>query len=165
MKLRILSYHELAEIDQLHSKANSILSQAGDLLRSYDCDLAVRRSQEAAELHTKTMFRFIGQEYPRSHDPEKTIYDVSALLQDYGVSREEVARAVLANATLGLWRLPSFYGDERLGVAKVFRDKEADVAVRYAGEVRAVCEKVRAELYRRAARARAEKSVKRFDRR
>lgn len=72
------------------------------------------------------------------------------LLSDYRVSREEVARMVLANATTELWRSPSFYGDERLGVARLFRQKEAEVAVAYADEVRWVCEKVRAELYRRA---------------
>lgn len=72
------------------------------------------------------------------------------------MTKEEVARIVLANVTLGLWRLPSFYGDERLGVAKMFRKEEADVAVRFAGEVRTACEKVRSELYRRAARARTE---------
>jgi HEPN domain-containing protein len=156
VKPRPLTYQELREIDQLHSKANSILGQAGDLLRSHDCDLAVRRAQESAELHTKTLFRFIGHEYPKSHDLEKTIYEIGPLLHEYGVTKEEVARIVLANVTLGLWRLPSFYGDERLGVAKMFRKEEADVAVRSAGEVRTACEKVRSELYRRAVRARTE---------
>ncbi len=106
MRPRILAYQELAEIDELHSKANSILSQAGDLLRSFDCDLAVRRSQEAAELDTKTMFRFIGHEYPRSRDLKKTIYETPP---SSGLRRELRGGRQGANATPGLWRLPSIY--------------------------------------------------------
>jgi HEPN domain-containing protein len=150
MEQRSLSYSELGEIDQLYSKANAIQEEARRQLASYSFDLAVRRSQEAIELHVKTIFRLIGKEYPKSHDVEKTVYEISMLLGDYRVSREEVARMVLANATVGLWRSPSFYGDERLGVAKLFRQKEVEVAVAYADEVRWVCEKVRSELYRRA---------------
>jgi HEPN domain-containing protein len=127
-----------------------ILNEARERLRLYDADLAVRRSQEAAELHTKTIFRFIGREYPRTHDLEKTVYEISVLLQEYGVGPGEVARMVLANSTLAAWRLPAFYGDERLGVAKVFRQKEGEVGVAYAEELRMICEKVRTELYRRA---------------
>jgi HEPN domain-containing protein len=151
---RKLSYKELSEIDQLYSKASSIHDEARRQLQSYSFDLAVRRSQEAVELHIKTIFRLIGKEYPKSHDLEKTIYEISILLSDYGVSREEVARMVLANTTMGLWRSPSFYGDEKLGVAKLFRQKEGEVAVVYADEVRRICDRVRSELYRRAASAR-----------
>lgn len=147
---RTLSYKELGEIDHLYSKANSIHDEARRQLQSYSFDLAVRRSQEAIELYIKTIFRLIGKEYPKIHDVEKTVYEISMLLSDYRVSREEVARMVLANATMGLWRSPSFYGDERLGVARLFRQKEAEVAVVYADEVRSVCERVRSELYRRA---------------
>ncbi len=147
---RRLSYKELGEIDQLYSKATSILNEAREQLRSYGCDLAVRRSQEAVELHIKTIFRFVGMEYPRSHDLEKMIYAICVLLGEYGVTREQVARMVLANSTVGLWRSPSFYGDETLGVAKLFRQKEAELAIAFAEEIRWVCEKVRSELYRHA---------------
>jgi len=157
MGIRTLTYKELSEIDQLSFKANSILTEARQRLASYDWDLAVRGAQEAVELYTKTLFRFIGREYPPSHDLSKgegigknTIYEMSALLEGYGVERPEVARLVLANSTLGAWRSSAFYGDERLGVAKVFRQKEAEVAVGLAQEVMFTCEKVRGVLYRRA---------------
>lgn len=150
---RTLSYKELGEIDHLYSKANSIHDEARRQLQSYSFDLAVRRSQEAVELYIKTIFRLTGKEYPRSHDLEKTIYDISMLLGGYGVSREEVARMVLANTTMGLWRSPSFYGDEKLGVARLFRQKEGEVALAYADEVRGICDKVRSDLYQRAGRA------------
>lgn len=157
MEIRIRTYRELNDIDQLHFKANSVLTEAQRCLAGYDWDLAVRRGQEAAELYTKTLFRFIGKEYPQSHDLGKTrdlekptLYEISVLLEGYGVGRPEVARMVLANSTLGAWRSPAFYGDERLGVAKLFRQKEAEVAVSLAQEVMFTCEKVRGELYRRA---------------
>ncbi|MGH9462684.1 MAG: HEPN domain-containing protein [Vicinamibacteria bacterium] len=150
---RTLSYKELAEIDQLYSRANSIRSEAHTRVDSYAADLAVRRSQEAVEIYVKTIFRLIGKEYPRSHDLEKAIHEVCLLLDSFGVNRQEVARTVLANSTLVLWRAPSFYGDERLGVARVFGEKEAKAAVGYADEVSMVCEKVRSTLYRRAASA------------
>src|SRR5439155_12704523 len=101
---RVLSYAELAAIDQLYSRANSICSEARGRLDAYDWDLAVRRSQEAVELHVKALFRFIGKDYPRSHDLEKATYEISLLLAGYGVSHQEVARMVLANSTLLLWR-------------------------------------------------------------
>lgn len=126
------------------------MDEARAQFRSYSHDLAVRRAQEALELYIKTTFRFTGTEYPRSHDVEKTIYEVWQLLAEYGVTREAVARIVLANSTMAVWRTPSFYGNERLGVAKLFCDKEAEVAIRYAEEVRTVCDRVRHELYHRA---------------
>ncbi len=153
MKRRVLSYKDLGDIDHLYSRANAVLDEARAKLGSYSHDLAVRRAQEAIELYIKTTFRFTGSEYPRIHDLEKTIYEVSQLLAEYGVTREEVARMILANATMAVWRTPSFYGNERLAVAKLFRDKEAEVAIRYAEEVRAVCDKVRYQLYQRAASA------------
>lgn len=148
---RVLSYKELGDIDQFHSRANAVLSEAREQLRSFEYDLAVRRAQEAVELYIKTIFRFAGVEYPRTHDLEKSVYDISQLLSGYDIAQTEVARMVLANGTMSLWRSPSFYGDERLGVARVFRQKEAEVAIGFAEEVRMVCEKVRASLYRRAA--------------
>jgi len=62
---------------------------------------------------------------------------------------QQVARLVLANAVLGLWRLPAFYGDEKLGVANLFEPKDAELAVSYAELGSVVCN-VRSELYRRA---------------
>src|SRR5712664_234464 len=116
--MRELSYRDLGDIDHLYSKAGSVLDEARKQLSSFGHDLAVRRAQEAVELYIKTIFRFTGTEYPKSHDLEKTIYEVSRLLAEYDVTREEVARMVLANATMGVWRSPSFYGDERLGVVR-----------------------------------------------
>ncbi len=156
MNQRVLSYDELGEIDQFHSKANALLHAAREQLDSFDYDFAVRRSQEAVELYIKTIFRFIGAEYPKSHDLETAFHDVSRLLITYEVGREKVARMVLANSTMGLWRSPSFYGDERLGVARVFRQKEAQVAIGFAEEIGAVCESVRSWFYRRAAQDEAD---------
>lgn len=153
MKERVLSYQDLGDIDHLYSRANAILGEARGQARSFNYDLAVRRAQEALELYIKTTFRFTETEYPKSHDLGKTTYKVSQLLAEYQVTKEEVARVVLANATLGVWRIPSFYGDERLGVARLFRQKEAEVAIAYAEEVRVVCEKVRYQLYQRATSA------------
>lgn len=55
MEARSLTYRELSEIDQLYSKANAIQEEARRQLGSYSFDLAVRRSQEAIELHIKTI--------------------------------------------------------------------------------------------------------------
>lgn len=153
MRELVLSYKELGGIDQLYSKANAVLDEARTQLASLSHDLAVRRAQEAVELYIKTIFRFTGTEYVKSHDLEKTIYEISRLLVKYDVTQEEVARMVLANLTMGVWRSPSFYGDERLGVAKLFRQKEAEVAVGYAQEIRSVCDRVRYQLYRHAGSA------------
>jgi len=150
---RVLSYKELADVDALYSRAKTVADEARTQLRSFNYDLAVRRGQEAVELYIKSAFRFTGTEYPRSHDVGNAIYEVCQLLAQYGVTREAVARMILANSTMGLWRAPSFYGDERLNVAKVFSDKEAEIAIRYAEEVRTVCDKVRNQLYQRAASA------------
>lgn len=107
-----LTLVEINEIDQ-HSyfTANTILGEARNYLQS-NYDLAVRRAQEALELYLKSMFRFLQVEYPASHDLKKPIYEkITAALKQQEVDpnqirQRQIARVVLANSVLHLWRSP-----------------------------------------------------------
>jgi HEPN domain-containing protein len=142
---------ELGEIDQLFMRAESILGEARNNLKVFNCDLAIRRSQEAFELYLKSLFRFLKREYPASHDLEKQIYELSRVLGEFQIAPQQVARLVLANAILNLWRSSAFYGDERLKVANLFNVQEAELALSYAQMGQLICNIVRTDLYRQSA--------------
>ena len=84
------------------------------------------------------------------HDLKKQIYELSEVLKEFQIAPQQVARLVLANTVLGVWRSPAFYGDERLRVASLFDSKEAELALSYAELGQLVCNIVRSQLYRRA---------------
>src|SRR5208337_5084651 len=102
---------DLGEIDRLSFiKAGSILDEARSRLKVFDYDLTVRRSQEAFELYLKSLFRFLQADYPATHNLRKQIYELTESLKQFGIDSRQVARLVLANSVLGLWRSPAFYG-------------------------------------------------------
>ncbi len=145
-----LTYAALGEIDRLSFiKAFTILDEARNRLNAFDYDLTVRRSQEAFELYLKSLFRFLQTEYPADHDLRKQIYELTEALKQYNVDRRQVARLVLANSVLALWRSPAFYGDEKLQVGGLFDAGEATLAVSYAELGQSVCGVVRGYVYGR----------------
>jgi HEPN domain-containing protein len=156
-KVATLTFAELAEIDQLsYWKANTILGEAQTRLQSFDYDLAVRRAQEAFELYLKSLFRFLRAEYPAAHDVKKQIYELTAAfkqhqIEPHQISARQVARLVLANSMLHLWRLPAFYGDETLNVGGLFEESEAKLALSYAELAQFLCNGVRIHAHQRAA--------------
>ena len=108
---------ELTDIEGLsYTKAATILDEARSRLKAFDYDLTVRRSQEAFELYLKSLFRFLQTEYPADHDLKKQISELTETLKQYQIDRRLIARLVLANSILDLWRSPAFYGDEKLNV-------------------------------------------------
>ncbi len=146
-----LTLAALGEIDRLSFfKASTILDEARNRHKAFDYDLAVRRSQEAFELYLKSLFRFLQTEYPASHDLGKQIYELTEALRQYHIDRRQVARLVLANSILELWRSPAFYGDEKLNVGGLFDAGQAALAVSYAESGQLVSGVVREHVYRRA---------------
>jgi HEPN domain-containing protein len=156
-----LTFTEMHEIEQLsYFKANTILGEAQNYLGRFNYDLAVRRAQESFELFLKSLFRFLQAEYPASHDLKKQIYDLTAAFKQNQVDPNQIrdlqiARLVLANSMLDLWRLPAFYGDEKLNVGGIFEEGEAKLALAYAELARYLCEVVRSHVYQRAPNAQA----------
>jgi len=151
MKTVTLTLPDLGEIDRLsYSKACTILDEARTRVKAYDYDLAVRRSQEAFELYLKSLFRFLHTEYPASHDLKKQIYELTEALKESQIDRRQVARLVLANSILDLWRSLAFYGDEKLNVGGIFDGSEATLALSYAELAQFVCSVVRGFVYQRA---------------
>ena len=110
---------------------------------------AGHRKPSSSTSSLKSLFLLLQKEHPTTHDLKKQIYEPSGVLKEFQIMPQQVARLVLANAVLGLWRLPAFYGDEKLGVANLFEPKDAELAVSYAELGSVVCN-VRSELYRRA---------------
>ena len=121
--------------------------EAQAYLRCFDYDLAVRRAQEAFELYLKSVFRFLQAEYPTIHDVKKEIYALTAAFKQHQIEPQiqarQVARLVLANSVLHLWRLPAFYGDETLNVGSLFDESEVKLALSYADSAQFACSVVR----------------------
>jgi HEPN domain-containing protein len=138
----------LSEIDKFLYKADNVLKEAKNLKASNQCDLCVRRAREAFELYLETIFHYIGEEYPKSHDVEQQIYEISNLLKQYYVEPKSVAQIVLRNQVLNLWREPRFYGDEKLGASKIFTENEAKLALLYAEELGSICKRIQYYEYK-----------------
>ena len=155
-----LTFAEMHEIEQLsYFKANTILGEAKDYLKRFNYDLAVRRAQEAFELFLKSLFQFLQTEYPARHDLKKQIYEkLTAALKQHEVdpnqmTHRQIARVVLANSVLHLWRSPAFYGDETLKVGGLFEGSEAKLALSYADLAQYLCMVVHNHVYQRAVSA------------
>jgi HEPN domain-containing protein len=134
-----LRLDDLMKIGELCSKAGRILEEARVRMNAYDWDLTVRRSQETFELYLKSLFRYAQREYPRDHDLKKQTYDLTEALQQSQLDNRQIARLVLGNSVLSLWRSPAFYGDETLEISGLFNDSEAKLAVSYAESAQFVC--------------------------
>jgi len=157
---RVLTLTEMHEIEQLsYFKANTILVEAQTYLQRFNYDLAVRRAQEAFELFLKSLFQFLRTEYPASHDLKKQIYEeLTVAFKRQQVDANQItplhiARVVLANSVLHLWRSPAFYGDETLRVGSLFEESEAKLAVSYAELARYLCMVVQRHAYQQATNA------------
>ena len=145
-----LSKDRYWEIDRhYYSKARAVLDEARNHLQKYNYDLCARRAQEAFELFLKMIFLLIEKEYPKVHDISNEIYKVHTFLKEFKFSDQRVAQIVLRNKTLGLWRNPSFYGDEKLKVSGIFGQNEARVALQYAEEMDSDCFRLKSEIIRR----------------
>jgi HEPN domain-containing protein len=153
-KPTVLTVAQLVKVDQLsYDKANNILSEAQTYLWCFNYDLAVRRAQEAFELYLKGVFRYLQAEYPTIHDVKKEIYALTKAFQQHQIDEiqaRQIARLVLANSVLYLWRLPAFYGDETLNVGGIFEESEAKLALSYADYAQLVCSIVRFHAYQLA---------------
>lgn len=142
----MITREKFTEIEKFYSKATSILGEAREHANKFNHDLCVRRSQEAFELHLKTMFKFIEKEYPQEHDISKEIYKVLDSLQKYGFTSQKIAQLVHRNHTLALWRDKSFYGDEKLDITSIFTEVEAKVALSYAENISSDCYNIRYKI-------------------
>lgn len=145
-----LTYSELADIDHLYTKADTILAEARSRLNAVDYDLAVRRAQESFELSLKSIFRFLQAEYPITHDVKKELYVLSEGLKEYPIEKRQIGRLVLGGSVLNLWRSPAFYGDEKLQIGRLFDKAEADLAISYADSAHLVAAFVRHGVYQKA---------------
>ena len=91
---------------------------------------AVRRSQEALELGTKAMLRYLGIEYPKEHDVGDALPFVEDKLpQDL---KEEIPKFRRLLKELGEHRGPALYGFEREGVppTRIFSREYAEAVSR-----------------------------------
>ena len=100
-------------------------------------------AQEAFELYLKSVFRYFQAEYPKVHDVKKEIYALTTAFKQHEIEPHQVeghqlARLVLANSVLQVWREPAFYGDETLNVGGLFEESEAKLALWRVASLRAL---------------------------
>ena len=150
---------ELQEIDKQYMKVKDIEQEALDFKnKKYNYDLCVRRSQEAFELFLKIVFKLMGKEYPTSikgHELSEQIMSIyeklKAALKDYYFPKEDIVRIIIGSKVLHLWRNISLYGEEKLekvGISKIFTEKEAELALDYLNKVSQLCDILRDYFYK-----------------
>jgi len=153
------NYEQLAEIDKLYSKAETIRREGLRLKKEeLNYDLSVRRSQEAFELYLKIIFKVMKQRYPtgsQGHELSKeirAIYEkIKVILKNYGFQKQRIAKLLRGSIVLASWRKLSFYGEENLeelGISGSFTNKEAELALDYADEAGSICTFIRDYFYR-----------------
>ncbi|MDW8063317.1 MAG: HEPN domain-containing protein [Candidatus Caldarchaeum sp.] len=93
------------------SRAEWCLSEAETAFDKGNYPICVRRAQEALELATKAVLRYLGVEYPREHDVGEALQAVEDKLPNY--LREMLPEMRKLLTELASMRGPAFYGYER----------------------------------------------------
>lgn len=109
-----------------HRRAKRCLKEAELSLHEGDPPMTIRRSQEALELATKAVLRYLAVEYPREHDVSDALTEIENKLPPYlKDSLPELKRLLTELAEL---RGPAFYGYEREGIpaSKAFSHERAE---------------------------------------
>ncbi len=103
---------------------------------------AVRYSQECVELSLKACLRMVGIEYPKVHDVGGVLEAESARFPEW--FREQIERLAEISRDLAEKRSPSMYGIEAAGKppGELFREKEAEEALRNAKQVHQLARKL-----------------------
>jgi len=150
---------ELQEIDKQYMKAKDIEQEAlGFKNKKYNYDLCVRRSQEAFELFLKVVFKLMRKKYPtnvKGHELSNQIVSIyeklKVVLKNYYFPKEDIARIIIGSKVLHLWRNISLYGEEKLekiGISRIFTEKEAELALDYLNKASQLCNLIRDYFYK-----------------
>lgn len=124
--------------------AEIILGEAEASQRAGHYHRVVRKSQEAAELAIKGLFRLWGLEYPKSHLLGRVIK--KELVRRKVLDRKEADQLAYDSDSLALDREPSFYGSpEGVPAIQLFDTEDGEDAL---GKARRVLETVRAAMAR-----------------
>lgn len=110
------------------SRALWCLFEAETALEKGNYPICVRRSQEALELATKAVLRYVGVEYPREHDVGEALQAVEEKLPKALRENLEEHRRLLTE--LASMRGPAFYGYERdlIPADRIFdRDRASEI--------------------------------------
>ena len=122
--------------------AEIILREAEDSQRLGHYHRVVRKSQEAAELAVKGLFRLWGIEYPRSHLLGRVIK--KELVRTKAIDRMAADQLAYDCDSLALDREPSFYGSpEGVPASQLFDAEDGEDAL---AKARRVLETVRAAM-------------------
>lgn len=114
--------------------ARIILKEAEDSQQAGHYHRVVRKSQEAAELAIKGLFRLWGLEYPKSHLLGRVIK--KELIQRKIFDRKVAAQLAYDADSLALDREPSFYGSpEGIPASQLFDAEDGEEALEKARRV------------------------------
>ncbi|MHA1400834.1 MAG: HEPN domain-containing protein [Candidatus Heimdallarchaeaceae archaeon] len=157
MKIPSWTLKEIEEIDKMYFKALEIEEEAERKKMNYEYDLCVRRSQESFELYIKTVFHFMDVQYPKNHDISSSLRKINdaldEVLEKYYFPKEQIVRIIIGSKIFKMVREIALYGFEGLReayVTKIFREKEAVIALDYVVQAKELCNVVRNYFYSHA---------------
>jgi HEPN domain-containing protein len=122
-------------------RAKWCLKEAEMALSEKNNPMCIRRSQEALELITKALLRYMAIEYPREHDVGDSLVYIEKKLPEYLKSEIPSLRNLLTE----LARVcgPAFYGYEREGIpaSEVFSAEYASSTFSNVSRIVDICKK------------------------
>lgn len=122
-------------------RAKRCLKEAKLALHEGDPPMTIRRSQEALELATKAVLRYLAIEYPREHDVGDALTEIENKLPSYLRSSLPELKQLLTE--LAELRGPAFYGYEREGIpaSKAFSHERAETIFQRVKKLVKACSK------------------------
>lgn len=138
------SEENLKRSEELLNEASKAKWRAHSLIKSFDYNGAVEAAQHCIELSIKATYQLVGLDppKPKSHDVGKELIKVVRRLdfpEALNYLRESLARMRWISTMWAWAHSTSMYGCLNIPASKIFKEKDAKVAIEYASDVLLDC--------------------------
>ena len=130
----------LKEAENLCGEAHRAYLRARSLRDQIDYNGAIEAAQHCIELSVKALYKLVGLKYPKKHDPATQLEEVIKRLKglpDY--QKVSIARAKWISKMWEWAHSTSIYGTLNVPASRIFKRKDAEIAVEYASEMHSCC--------------------------
>lgn len=137
----------LRRTEEILNEASRFEWRGRDLLKKCDYHGAVEAAQHCIELAIKTMYHLVGihPPKPKSHDMGVALEHVVRrfdVTKAYSYLNEDLARMRFISTMWAWAHSTSMYGCLDLPASRIFRKKDATIALEYASDVLSACRRI-----------------------
>jgi len=129
----------IEEAENLCSEAFKMYLRSTSLGKT-DYNGAIEAAQHCIELSVKALYKIVGLEYPKKHDPATQLEDVIKRLN--GLHYTQIVSIARAKWISKMWEWAhstSIYGTLKVPASKLFKLKDVQTAFDYASEMHGCC--------------------------